>query len=156
MKTCVHCGNAVGDDAQFCPYCGASPDLQGAPNAYAQPGYAVFPYDHTAEFTQKDISENKVICMIIYLLGVAGVIIGLLASASSPYVAFHVRQALKFTVVEILSGILALVLLVTVIVPILAAILMAVLFVVRIICFVQICMGKAVEPVILRSLAFLK
>ena len=65
----------------------------------------VDPYDHTAEFDPKDISDNKVICMLIYLTGAIGIFIALLASSTSQYVAFHVRQALKFLVVYSLMAI---------------------------------------------------
>ncbi len=44
----------------------------------------------------------------------------------------------------------------TLIVPIAAAVMYIVFFVIRIICFFQICCGKAKEPVIIRSLGFLK
>lgn len=158
MKQCPHCGNQIHDDASFCPFCGSRFDQQAAKSGYA-PGTQVIlvaPYDHTREFDPKDVSDNKVYCMVIYLMGVIGVIIGLLAAQSSPYVAFHVRQALKFTVVDTLIGLVALVSFWTLVVPVLAGIALAVLYVVRIICFVQICQGKALEPVIIRSLGFLK
>ena len=83
-------------------------------------------------------------------------IVGLLAAQKSPYVSFHVRQALKFTVVDVLLALCMLILCWTLIVPFAGAIMMLVLWVVRIICFVQICQGKAIEPVIIRSLGFLK
>lgn len=177
MKNCTQCGNQLVDDATFCPFCGAKaaagdqagqpapgyaqPAAQPMPGYGAQPGmYApvavVSPYDHTSEFDPKDISDYKACCMLMYLLGTLGVIIGLLAGQSSPYTQFHVRQAMKFIVLEMLLLIVGLVLCFTLIVPIAAAIAAGVLYVVRIICFVQICMGKAVEPVIVRSLGFLK
>lgn len=121
-----------------------------------QNGPVFDPYDHTAEFDAKDISDNKVISMLVYLMGAIGIVIALLAANSSPYAAFHVRQALKFTVVNILLGIAAAVLCWTFIVPIVAGIAALALLVVKIICFFQICKGKAVEPYIIRSLTFLK
>lgn len=121
-----------------------------------QNGPVFDPYDHTAEFDTKDISDNKVISMLAYLMGAIGIVIALLAANSSPYAAFHVRQALKFTVVNILLGIAAAVLCWTFIVPIVAGIAALALLVVKIICFFQICKGKAVEPYIIRSLTFLK
>lgn len=132
---------------------------QNGPYGNIQPGQPapVFdPYDHTAEFTTKDISDNKVISMLVYLMGAIGIVIALLAANSSPYAAFHVRQALKFTVVNILLSIAAAVLCWTFIVPIAAGIAALVLLVIKIICFFQICKGKAVEPYIIRSLTFLK
>ena len=132
---------------------------QNGPYGNIQPGQPapVFdPYDHTAEFTAKDISDNKVISMLVYLMGAIGIVIALLAANSSPYAAFHVRQALKFTVVNILLSIAAAVLCWTFIVPIAAGIAALVLLVIKIICFFQICKGKALEPYIIRSLTFLK
>lgn len=158
MKICPNCGAQLDDGSVFCPNCGVQ--LGNAQNGFNQPPYnyapRVDPYDHTAEFDAKDISENKVISMLVYLLGMVGVIIALLASGTSPYAAFHVRQALKITVVEILSAIVTVLLCWTFIVPIAFLVLMVALFVVRFICFFQICSGKAKEPAIIRSLSFLR
>lgn len=165
MKICPTCQSQLDDQAAFCPNCGVqftnqppaqpgSAPQQGAP---ASPVYIpVDPFDHTAAFDPKDISDNKVFSMLAYLLGTIGIIIALLAANSSPYTAFHVRQSLKITVVTILSGIIAMLLCWTIIVPIAYVILLIVLFVVKIICFFQVCSGKAVEPAIVRSLKFLK
>ena len=166
MKTCPNCQNQINDAAMFCPNCGAqfaAPQgnpYQQAPN-YNQPPYgyapqpAYDPFDHTAEFDAKDISDNKVISMLVYLMGPIGILIALLASSSSPYAAFHVRQALKFTVVEILVSILTAVLAFTIIVPIAGAVFLIILTVIKFICFFQICSGKAKEPSIIRNLKFL-
>lgn len=129
----------------------------GAPNYQGGPVYApVDPYDHTAEFTQKDISDNKVIAMVVYLMGTMGIIIALLGANTSPYAAFHVRQALKFTVIHVLMGIITVLLCWTFIVPLAALIALLVLFVVKIICFFSICKGQAKEPPIIRSFGFLR
>ena len=114
------------------------------------------PYDHTSEFTAKDISDNKVIAMLVYLMGTIGIIVALLASKDSPYLSFHVRQALKFTVLEVLTGIITLLLFWTFIVPIAAGIFGIVLFVCKIIAFFSICKGNAKEPYVVRSFNFLK
>lgn len=156
MKICPNCNNQIDDAAAFCTNCGAQFAAQPQPQpqvAYAPP---YDPYDHTAEFDPKDISDNKVFAMLGYLLGAIGIIVALLASHSSAYTMFHVRQALKFTVVNILALICTLVLVWTVIVPIAYGIFAAVLTVIKIICFFQICSGKAKEPAIIRSLGFLR
>lgn len=119
-------------------------------------GFVADPFDHTAEFDPKDISDNKVIAMLCYLLGSIGVIIALLAANKSDYAAFHVRQALKLTVVNVLLGIVAIVLAITIVVPIAAAICVGIVSVLRIIAFFQICCGKAKEPAIIRNLKFLR
>lgn len=167
MKICPKCNQPVADDAAFCVNCGTQFGAnQQQPPYNGQQGYQVppqqayappyDPYDHTAEFDPKDISDNKVISMLVYLMGAVGIIIALLASSTSPYAAFHVRQALKFTVVTILMSLCAVLLFWTIIVPIAYAVMLIVLWVIKIICFFQICSGKAKEPPIIRSLTFLK
>ena len=164
MKTCPHCGAAMEDNALFCTSCGTqwSSAGAGAPNGHGNPDQATYyaadyalPYDHTAEFSQQDIHDNKVICLAVYLMGVVGIIIAMLASSDSPFTAFHVRQALKISILGTLTGLAALVLCWTIIVPIAAGIFETVLFVVRIICFVRICQGKAIEAPVVRGFSFM-
>lgn len=178
MKNCPNCNAPLDDNAAFCTNCGAqlvAPQPaqnqvppqgqpvqnqmppQGQPYYQAPPAPAYAdPYDHTAEYDPKDISDHKVFAMLPYILGIIGIIIALLATHESKYTMFHIRQALKFTVVNILILIITLILCWTIIVPIAAGIMSAVLFVIQIICFFQVCNGKAKEPVIIRSLGFLK
>lgn len=164
MKTCPNCNMQLDDNAMFCTNCGMSfvQNNQFQQNGSYQnvppQGYAPVydPYDHTREFDSKDISENKVISMLVYLMGAIGIVIALLASNTSKYVAFHVRQALKFTVVEILALLCTVLLCWTVIVPFAYGVLMLVFTILKFICFFQICSGKAKEPAIIRSLSFLK
>lgn len=170
MKTCPNCHAQLDDNAIFCTACGtqfaAAQPQQGAvppqqnavppqgmvpPQAAYVPAYN--PYDHTAEFDPKDISDNKVFAMLCYLMGFVGIIVALLATHSSKYAMFHVRQALKIEVVSILSVFVL-------IIPFLGwfafPILQAILWVVKIISFFQICSGKAKEPAIVRSFGFLR
>lgn len=171
MKTCSICNNQLDDSAAFCTVCGTKfasqqpgygsqqPDYNGQQPGYGVPGYGAPPvpsYDHTAEFDAKDISDNKVISMLVYLLGTFGIIIALLASGNSPYASFHVRQALKFTVTQILATICMFLLCWTLIVPLAYIILMFAFGIIKLICFFQICSGKAIEPAIIRNLPFLK
>ena len=119
MKYCPKCGAQMEDNAAFCPNCGNNAQPNNSP--YQAPVYAApepDPFDHTGEFDAKDISENKVLCMLVYLMGAIGIIYALLAGKDSKYVAFHVRQALKFEVVTILLGIVMALLCWTIIVPI--------------------------------------
>ena len=151
MKFCPNCGTQMEDNAAFCPKCGVQPNA--APNMTYAP---VDPYDHTAEFDPQDISDNKVYAMLVYLMGTIGIIIALLAAQSSRFVAFHVRQALKIVAVNLLMLIASAVLFWTFIVPIAAGVMSVVFWVIKIICFFQICSGKAKEPAIIRSLGFMK
>ena len=157
MKYCPKCGAQMEDNALFCPNCGNNAQPNGSPNqapVYAAP--EPDPFDHTGEFDAKDISENKVLCMLVYLMGAIGIIYALLAGKDSKYVAFHVRQALKFEVVTILLAIVMALLFWTIIVPIVGGVCLAIVLVLKVICFFQICSGKAKEPAIIRSLGFLK
>lgn len=151
MKTCPKCGAQMDDNALFCASCGAN-----FSNPYATAAPVVPEWDHTAEFDPKDVSDNKVIAMLVYLLGVVGILIALIGSSNSPYASFHVRQSLKFIVIETLVVIAVAILCWTFIVPIAAGIFKVVLFVVKIICFFSICKGEAKEPAIIRSFKFLK
>ena len=143
MKFCSKCGAQCDDNSNACPNCGA---------IFAAT-VAVDNTDHTAEFDPKDISDNKVVAMLPYLLGPLGLIIALLLTNTSRYVTFHIRTALKFTVVETL-------LIFVNIIPFLGQIAYVVgiliCVVLRIIAFFQICNGKAKDPAIISSLGFLK
>ncbi len=135
------------------PQQNAIPPQQNAipPQPAFAPAYD--PYDHTAEFDPKDISDNKVFAMLCYLMDFIGIIVALLATHSSKYTMFHVRQALKITVVSILSVFVL-------IIPFLGwfafPILQGIIWVIKIISFFQICSGKAKEPAIIRSFGFLR
>lgn len=132
--------------------CAVPPQQNAVP---PQPAYAPAydPYDHTAEFDPNDISDNKVFAMLCYLMDFIGIIVALLATHSSKYTMFHVRQALKITVVSILSVFVL-------IIPFLGwfafPILQGIIWVIKIISFFQICSGKAKEPAIIRSFGFLR
>lgn len=154
MKQCPNCHNQLDDSAAFCPYCGANLSGGAAPYYYAPPKFD--PYDHTSEFDAQDISDHKLTCMLVYLLDIVGVIVALLAGSSSKYTAFHVRQSLKFTVVEALLTVIVALLCWTVVVPIIGAVMLVILFVLKFICFFQVCKGQAKEPSIIRNLDFLK
>lgn len=179
MRNCPNCNTPVDDGAVFCNNCGirlipayANPGTQEAPNANPNPNfnqnpYAAYgapiynqpmrdPYDHTAEYEAKDISDNKVIAMLVYLLGIVGIFLAIFVAPSSPYVSFHVRQSLKFVVCEVLLTIVTALLCWTFLVPLAAIGLFIAFTVIKVICFVQICNGEAKEPAIIRSLNFLK
>lgn len=161
-------------------------------SADPRPAATTDEYDHTAEFDPKDISENKVVAMLVYLMGFIGVIIALLKSSTSQYAEFHVRQGLKFIALDCLIVIVESVLFWFLILGggigalgsmagygygmsvansfaglgvfagfmfllfILVWIFAAVLFVVKVICFFSVCKGRAKEPVIVRSMPFMK
>ena len=129
------------------------PQLTLEPTAPAQPEKD--PFDHTEEFTSEDIAYGKLWAMCVYLLDIVGIFLALLGAKESPYVMFHLRQGLKLTVVEVLLGIAAALLFWTFLVPIAAGFALAALLVIKAICFVNVCKGKAKEPAIIRKLGFL-
>lgn len=149
MKFCPKCGTQLEDNVTFCSNCGNQLD--------ASVVVSNDPFDHTAEFDVKDISDNKVIAMLPYLMGLLGVIVAaLLAKGESQYVSFHIRQALKLNIVAMLVSIVAAVLAFTIIVPIAAGVCAIVILVLQVIAFFQVCGGKAKEPAIIKNLSFLK
>lgn len=149
MKICPKCHLSFDDSAADCPKCG-NPLTYVDMQEQAQPSVT----DHTAEFSPADISENKVLAMIPYLMGWIGIIVTLLASGTSPYAGFHVRQALKIQVCA------ALVSIVGAIIPIIGwlaiGIFGIVTLVINIICFLSVCKGEAKEPPVISSFSFLK
>lgn len=153
MKYCTNCGHELPDDACTCDACGAP---VGSNADYYQAAPVTDSTDHTDEFDPKDISDNKVVAMVIYLVPFFGILIALLSQSTSKYAAFHLRQALKLMVVDALVGIITAFLFWTIIIPILGGICLCITTVLRFIAFFQICKGKAKELPIISTLGFLK
>ena len=161
MKICHCCTAQLEDDAQFCRNCGAPQGeehkrpLQPAPVYQAPVQPEKDPFDHTEEFDSADIAAGKLWAMCVYLLDIVGIFLVLLGARENPYAMFHLRQGLKITVVEMLLAIAAGLLAWTFLVPIAAGIALVVLMVIKVVCFVHVCRGKAKEPAIIRKLGFL-
>ena len=177
MAFCEKCGAQIPENGTFCAACGApvaaqaqptripeqpaaqpqAPEQQPQPPVYPQqPVYQQPVCPPQPAFDPEDVSQNKVIAMAAYILGTVGIIIALLAAPQSKYAAFHSRQALKLDIVSTLLLIVSAVLAFTFIVPIAGAVCIAILFVVRIVCFFQVCSGKAKDAAIIGKLPFLK
>lgn len=166
MKICPNCKTQSEDNATFCTTCGArfAPAQAQPQSTYqAQPQQTYYaptpvydPFDHTADFDEKDIAENKLFALLAYLLGPIGVIIVLLMGNTSAYAAFHVRQSLKFTVVEVLSALVCGILAILVLPLIAYGIFTIVLAVVKVITVFQVCSGKAKDAAVIRSFSFLR
>lgn len=165
MKNCPNCHSQTKDEALFCPVCGTMLEVlpQPAPDYFkAEPVQVNIPviqvkpsFDHTDEFSSEDIRTNRLICMVVYLLDFVGVIIALLMNTGSGYTRFHIRQSLKFTVLEALIAIAALLLCWTVVVPVLCLIAMVILIIGKLSCFVSVCKGQAKDSGIIRIFKFL-
>lgn len=150
MKFCPNCRQTYDDTANVCAQCGTA--LMDIPTAAP----AVDTTDHTAEYSAEDISNNKIVAMVCYIFGIAGVIVAAILAKESPYVQFHIRQSLKLSICEVLLVLVAAVLAFTIIVPIAAGICALIITVLEIIAFVQVCQGKAKEPAIISKLGFMK
>jgi uncharacterized membrane protein len=151
------------DSAIICSQCGAStgaptqqPMGQPVPQPAVAPIYAPAApadYDHTAEFDPKEISEGKVYALAIYLIPLFGVLYALIGATGNRFTNFHVRTWLKLQVVTMLSAFCC-------IIPILGWIVAGVWsiinFILTLICFFNVCSGKAIDPPIIRGLGFLK
>lgn len=170
MKFCPQCKSTFADSEAFCPNCGLPLEVAPAQDAYApqQPGYApqqpyaaapayTDPTDHTAEFAAEDISKNKIVAMLPYLMGFLGIIVAaLIGGNDSPYVKFHVREALKINVLSVLTATIMMLTFWLVLPLIAGGIFVAILGVVNIICFFSVCSGKAKEAPIVKTFTFLK
>ena len=174
MKTCPKCNAPANDDVMFCATCGNSfqnvnpqPENnayqqfnQQSPNnaPYVQPIPTVDPYDHTAEFDEKDVHDNKIFALCTYAFSVVGVIIALLANKSnkSAYLSFHIKQSLTITLVETIITLLTGILSWTCIVPVVGAIAVVALLVITVICFCKTCANKSVEAPLICKIKFLK
>lgn len=122
--------------------------------------------DHSAEFNEKDISENKVSAIAAYLLGPIGIIIALLIARDSAYTAFHVRQALKMTICSVILELFAAALALFGMIPFVGIIFKMILIltsaawagilILRFIAIAQVSNGEAKEPAIICNFAFMK
>lgn len=145
MAFCSKCGSNVPEGTAFCPNCGTTVGTVGTVNIY----------DHTAEFSQEEIHDNKLFAILVLFGSFMGIIIALLACKDSDYIKFWVKQEIKVLIAVVLLAILASVLAITIIVPIAAGICIVVLAVCEIIAFFNICGNKVIEIPIVRSLKFL-
>ena len=145
MKTCPHCGTILEDELSFCTACGTH--LDDAPGQLPEAA---------ASAAADDLAENKLFAILAYVGSLLGIIVALLAAPDSPFVRFHVQQAVKLTICEALLVLAMAVLCWTVIVPVAGGIALCVLFVVEIICIVNVCRGRMTEAPIVKNIGFLK
>ncbi len=179
MKFCTNCGESIDENAQVCPKCGTpvggvktdaqangtpvQPDFaagqqpyMGNPApVYQQQVYAYDPSDHTSEMDAQDIADHKTLAISMYVFSWVGMFLAVIAAKESKYVQFHLTQVLKYSILQVLVGIVTIVLCWTLIVPVVAGIFSIVLFIVRIIGFVNACSGKAKELPVVSAFKFL-
>ena len=131
------------------------PYYTAQPNAQANPQPVADQFDHTSEFDAKDIADNKLYALLVYLLGILGIIVALLIKIDSPYLKFHINQGIKLTIIEAVVGVATALFCWTCIVPVVGNIALITLTVVQIICIIDVCSGKAKDAPIVRSIKFL-
>lgn len=158
MKICPKCGAYLHESAVFCTACGTQVGVRAADPMYQNGYYAPMRdfSDHTADYKAEDISENKVVALLPYLLGVFGILVAAVVARNSDYVKFHIRQLLKAEICAILLAVVSILFFWTIIIPIAGVICLTVIGVLKIIGFVWVCNGKAKELPILKELKFLK
>lgn len=110
---CSKCGQAMPEDAKFCPKCGAAPEAAAsqaaAPNAAQENGFAKQVAslndtpDTTQSFAAEDIAQNKGMAALSYLSFL--VLIPIFAAKNSRFARFHANQGLVLLVVELAWGI---------------------------------------------------
>ena len=105
---------------------------------------------------KQDVSDNKIMAMLVYLFGILGIIVAALVAKESKFVQFHIRQAIKLEIATILSGLVIAFAWWTVVGLIAGLVALVFLEVLCVIQFIQICMGKSIEPVVIRELKFMK
>jgi len=112
MAFCSNCGSQLPENAKACPNCGTfvTDAKAGQSEQAAQNGQPQKPQtDFTAQFTQADIEENKVMAVFAYL-GIL-LLIPLLVSPAkdSPFVRFHVNQGLLLFIAAMISSLLSII-----------------------------------------------
>lgn len=145
MAFCSNCGAQLPEGASQCPNCNAV--ITGTVDTAV-----TYPWDHTAEFTAEDISENKVYALVAYALGILGVVVAMICAGDSKYVKFHCRESAKLAVAMTVVGILSGVFCWTCIALVAGVVLCLIFTVLYVIAFVQVCKGQAKEPWLIRSI----
>ena len=133
----------------------STPMQQTNQQSFGQAPYQQYidPADHTAEFDPRDIADNKLFAVVPYLFGIiAGLIVGIYVK-ESPFVKFHIKNAIR---IEIVSLLILLIAIIPSIGWIVAAVLEIAMVVLDIIAIVWAFQGKAKDIPIVGTIGFLK
>jgi len=102
MAFCKNCGAQLPEDTKFCASCGAKVAGTTADDIVGK--FTNTP-DYTANYSQEDINDSKVFCVLAYL-GLL-FLVPLLARGKSPFARFHTNQGIVLFVFDIVAGIVA-------------------------------------------------
>lgn len=110
MAFCSKCGAALEEGSKFCPACGEAVKMsteEKVSNAASDFADKVSKLndtaDTTAEFDQKDISDNKAMAILSYLSLL--VLIPIFAAKNSKFARFHANQGLVLLIAEAAYGV---------------------------------------------------
>lgn len=110
------------------------------------------PNDHTAEFEEADIHDNKLYAMLCYLICPLGLIVSALCAKDSAYAKFHRKESLKIFLVDLLCILCAVLPLPGLLITFVGGIFCLVL---NIIAFVNVCSNKAKSAPVVGTIGFL-
>ena len=99
MSFCVKCGTENIESASFCCGCGsplAEQKVQKEPETTSSDNFWDYANveDTTSEYTEEDISKNRVMAIFAYIL----FLIPLFAAKNSRYARFHTNQGMVITI----------------------------------------------------------
>lgn len=112
-------------------------------------------WDKTALFSEEEVKEFRLTAVLIYLLGIFGIILALVTEKSSPYLKFHIAEGLKITVVSSSLALISVLLSFTFIVPVIGAAGLIVCSAINLISAYKTLTGKSENAVIIRNLKIL-
>ncbi len=109
MAFCSKCGAQIGEEAQFCPSCGAAVGAASGAGTGAngqQTEYrSAAGQQNVNGFDPADVAQNKAMGILSYL-GIL-VLIPLFAAKNSKYARFHANQGLILFLLEVCIGIVS-------------------------------------------------
>ena len=108
---CWNCNHVYDENWGVCPNCGhteaekpLTPPL--TPDDYSRRHVNVTGFDHTDEFKRSEAARERPYALLAYLLGLPGILIASIGQKSA-YVRFHIRQSLKYSILEMLMSMAA-------------------------------------------------
>ena len=164
---CKNCGKEVLETEKFCPFCGAALEEKDSFESAKETAKNTFNEfndtdEHTVEFEEQDIADNKVLSLFAYL-GIL-ILVPVFGAKNSRYAKFHISQGVNLIIADLVvsavSGILGATLgsvaILGTIINVAIAALSLVLVILTIIGIVNAATGKAKELPIIGSWKIVK
>lgn len=112
-------------------------------------------WDKTDLFSEEEVKKYRLTAVLIYLLGIFGIILALVTDKESDYLKFHVNEGLKIAVVTAALALISVLLSFTFIVPVLSGMGLIICTVINLISAYKTLNGKSENAVIIRNLKIL-